>query len=114
MIKVEDVSDPLTETPARVSEAVLLFCQVTFFFYKIKRRKDTTVQLHFGNFEGQWPVVLCTKTPLKTRQYLQQWKLWRQSVRNLKRSNIAFLLIFQEVHRIRNVRKTGKIIFLEL
>ena len=28
MIKVEDVSEPLTETPARVSEAVLLFCQV--------------------------------------------------------------------------------------
>ena len=29
MIKVEDVSEPLTETPARVAEAVLLFCQVT-------------------------------------------------------------------------------------
>ena len=29
MIKVEDVSEPLTETPARVSEAVLLFCQVS-------------------------------------------------------------------------------------
>jgi len=27
MIKVEDVSEPLTETPARVAEAVLLFCQ---------------------------------------------------------------------------------------
>jgi len=27
MIKVEEVSEPLTETPARVSEAVLLFCQ---------------------------------------------------------------------------------------
>ena len=29
MIKVEDVSEPLTETPERVSEAVLLFCQVS-------------------------------------------------------------------------------------
>jgi len=27
MIKIEDVFEPLTETPARVSEAVLLFCQ---------------------------------------------------------------------------------------
>jgi len=27
MIKLEDVSEPLTETPARVAEAVLLFCQ---------------------------------------------------------------------------------------
>ena len=28
MIKIEDVSEPLTEAAARVSEAVLLFCQV--------------------------------------------------------------------------------------
>ena len=28
MIKIEDVSEPLTEAAAKVSEAVLLFCQV--------------------------------------------------------------------------------------
>ena len=31
MIKVEDVSEPLTESPDRVAEAVLLFCQVSEF-----------------------------------------------------------------------------------
>ena len=36
MIKVEDVSDPLTETPDRVSEAVLLFCQVRLVISKVK------------------------------------------------------------------------------
>ena len=35
MIKVEDVSEPLTETPARVAEAVLLFCQVSTVSTKV-------------------------------------------------------------------------------
>jgi len=53
MIKVEDVSEPLTETPARVSEAVLLFCQGNGLLSSAPRRssiKDSTYSN--GSFDG--------------------------------------------------------------
>ena len=33
MIKIEDVSEPCTEAPHRVAEALLLFCQVVFMIF---------------------------------------------------------------------------------
>ena len=63
MIKVEDVSEPLTETPSRVAEAVLLFCQVT--------KMCLNRLLTSSHFAGNWSAFLCSKETFQTKQFFQ-------------------------------------------
>ena len=67
MIEVEDISEPLTEAPDKVSEAVLLFCQAR---PKIKRCTCLTFNFvplpNYYYISGYWPAVLFTKAIVKT------------------------------------------------
>ena len=66
MIKIEDVSEPCTEAPHRVAEALLLFCQVVFLIFLII---NYFMIQQFSS--GYWPATFSKKKGLKAGQYGQ-------------------------------------------
>eukprot|EP00092_Neocalanus_flemingeri_P011887 GFUD01012819.1.p1 GENE.GFUD01012819.1~~GFUD01012819.1.p1 ORF type:complete len:880 (+),score=232.59 GFUD01012819.1:62-2701(+) len=64
MIKIEDVSEPLTETPGRVSEAVLLFCQGLGLLPSVNRKLSRQGS---GTSGGSLEVVRNTPVPMDAK-----------------------------------------------